>query len=71
MRSKKSCSGEETTAVRRDVTAVDIIMTGAQLAQPLAHVPDWDQVAPAGGNLPGGPWREGRRGAAGTWGDSS
>jgi hypothetical protein len=37
--------GRDDGTVRRDVTAVDIIITGAQLAQPLAHVPDWDQVA--------------------------
>lgn len=37
--------GRDDGTIRRDVTAVDIIMTGAQLAQPLAHVPDWDQVA--------------------------
>jgi AcrR family transcriptional regulator len=37
--------GRDDGTVRGDVTAVDIIITGAQLAQPLAHVPDWDQVA--------------------------
>jgi hypothetical protein len=37
--------GRDDGTVRSDVNVVDIIMTGAQLAQPLAHVPDWDQVA--------------------------
>jgi AcrR family transcriptional regulator len=37
--------GRDDGTVRRDVNAVDIIITGAQLAQPLAHVPEWDQVA--------------------------
>jgi AcrR family transcriptional regulator len=37
--------GRDDGTIRRDVNAVDIIMTGAQLAQPLAHVPEWDQVA--------------------------
>jgi len=31
--------------IRRDVTAVDIIITGAMLAQPLPHAADWDQLA--------------------------
>jgi AcrR family transcriptional regulator len=31
--------------VRGDVDAADIIVSGAQLAQPLPHVADWDRVA--------------------------
>jgi AcrR family transcriptional regulator len=31
--------------IRADVTAVDIIITGAMLAQPLPHAADWDQLA--------------------------
>jgi AcrR family transcriptional regulator len=31
--------------IRPDVTAIDIIITGAMLAQPLPHAGDWDQLA--------------------------
>jgi len=31
--------------IRRDVSAIDIIITGAMLAQPLPHVANWDQLA--------------------------
>jgi AcrR family transcriptional regulator len=31
--------------IRPDVTPTDIIITGAMLAQPLPHVPDWDRLA--------------------------
>ena len=31
--------------IRHDVTAGDIIIMGALLAQPLPHAPDWDQTA--------------------------
>jgi AcrR family transcriptional regulator len=31
--------------IRSDVTAIDIIITGAMLAQPLAHAADWDKLA--------------------------
>jgi hypothetical protein len=37
--------GRTDGTVRADVTAADIIITGAQLAQPLANAPDWDQIA--------------------------
>jgi AcrR family transcriptional regulator len=37
--------GKREGSIRRDVNSVDIIMCGAMLAQPLAHVPDWDLVA--------------------------
>ena len=32
-------------SIRADATATDIILTGAMLAQPLAHVADWDRLA--------------------------
>jgi AcrR family transcriptional regulator len=32
-------------SIRADATATDIIITGAMLAQPLAHVTDWDRLA--------------------------
>lgn len=31
--------------IRPDLTPIDVIITGAMLAQPLPNVPDWDQVA--------------------------
>lgn len=31
--------------VRPDVTAIDIVLTGAMLAQPLPHTPNWDVLA--------------------------
>ncbi len=37
--------GRRDGSIRHDATATDIIITGAMLAQPLAHVADWDQVA--------------------------
>jgi AcrR family transcriptional regulator len=37
--------GRHDGTVRTDATAIDIIITGAMLAQPLPNVPDWDQVA--------------------------
>lgn len=37
--------GRADGTVRADVTATDIIITGAMLAQPLPHVPDWDRQA--------------------------
>jgi AcrR family transcriptional regulator len=37
--------GRHEGTVRRDVTAVDVIITGAMLAQPLPHVANWDQLA--------------------------
>jgi AcrR family transcriptional regulator len=37
--------GRADGTVRGDVTAADIIITGAQLAQPLANAADWDQIA--------------------------
>lgn len=37
--------GRSDGSIRRDVTAVDIILMGAMLAQPLPHVPDWKKVA--------------------------
>jgi AcrR family transcriptional regulator len=37
--------GRADGTVRGDVTAADIIITGAQLAQPLANTADWDQIA--------------------------
>lgn len=37
--------GREDGTIRRDVAAIDLIVFGAMLAQPLAHVPDWDRVA--------------------------
>jgi AcrR family transcriptional regulator len=37
--------GRRDGTIRRDVTATDIIITGAMLAQPLPHAPNWDQLA--------------------------
>jgi AcrR family transcriptional regulator len=37
--------GRDDGSIRADVTATDIIITGAMLAQPLAHVADWDRLA--------------------------
>jgi AcrR family transcriptional regulator len=37
--------GRRDGSIRDDATATDIIITGAMLAQPLAHVTDWDRLA--------------------------
>jgi AcrR family transcriptional regulator len=37
--------GRRDRTIRPDVTAGDIIITGAMLAQPLPHADDWDQLA--------------------------
>jgi AcrR family transcriptional regulator len=37
--------GRRDGTIRRDVTAVDIIITGAMLAQPLPHAANWDHLA--------------------------
>jgi AcrR family transcriptional regulator len=37
--------GRRDRTIRSDVTPLDIILTGAMLAQPLPHVADWDQLA--------------------------
>lgn len=37
--------GRRDGSVRSDVTATDLIVTGAQLAQPLRNVPNWDGIA--------------------------
>jgi AcrR family transcriptional regulator len=37
--------GRQDGSIRADATATDIIITGAMLAQPLAHVTDWDRLA--------------------------
>ena len=37
--------GRRDRTIRRDVTAVDIIITGAMLAQPLPHAANWDELA--------------------------
>ncbi len=37
--------GRRDGTIRRDVTAGDIIVTGAMLAQPLPHADDWDRLA--------------------------
>ncbi|MGZ4332389.1 MAG: hypothetical protein ACXVXL_30885 [Solirubrobacteraceae bacterium] len=37
--------GRRDRTIRRDVTAHDIIITGAMLARPLPHADDWDQIA--------------------------
>jgi AcrR family transcriptional regulator len=37
--------GRRDGSIRADATATDIIITGAMLAQPLAHVADWDELA--------------------------
>jgi AcrR family transcriptional regulator len=37
--------GRRDGTIRADVTSIDIIIEGAQLAQPLPHVPDWERIA--------------------------
>jgi AcrR family transcriptional regulator len=37
--------GRHDRTIRTDATPNDIIITGAMLAQPLPHAPDWDQLA--------------------------
>jgi len=37
--------GRRDGTIRRDVTAIDIIITGAMLAQPLPHAANWDHLA--------------------------
>jgi AcrR family transcriptional regulator len=37
--------GRRDGSIRADATATDIIITGAMLAQPLAHVADWTRLA--------------------------
>jgi AcrR family transcriptional regulator len=37
--------GRRDRTIRADATPIDIIITGAMLAQPLPHAPDWDQLA--------------------------
>jgi AcrR family transcriptional regulator len=37
--------GRRDRTIRTDATPNDIIITGAMLAQPLPHAPDWDQLA--------------------------
>jgi AcrR family transcriptional regulator len=37
--------GRREGTIRSDVTAVDIIITGAMLAQPLPHAANWEQLA--------------------------
>lgn len=37
--------GRADGTIRPDVTAIDIIVTGAMLAQPLPHIPNWDHLA--------------------------
>jgi AcrR family transcriptional regulator len=37
--------GQRNGTIRADITAGDIIITGAMLAQPLPHVSDWDELA--------------------------
>ena len=37
--------GRHDRTIRPDITAGDIIITGAMLAQPLPHATDWDQLA--------------------------
>ena len=37
--------GRRQRTIRPDITAGDIIITGAMLAQPLPHAADWDQLA--------------------------
>jgi AcrR family transcriptional regulator len=37
--------GRRDRSIRPDATPNDIIITGAMLAQPLPHAPDWDQLA--------------------------
>jgi AcrR family transcriptional regulator len=42
---KVLCRGRQDGTIRDDVTAFDIIVFGALLAQPLPHVPDWGSAA--------------------------
>jgi AcrR family transcriptional regulator len=37
--------GRQDNTIRADITPLDIIITGAMLAQPLPHAADWDQLA--------------------------
>jgi AcrR family transcriptional regulator len=37
--------GRAEGTIRPDVTAIDIIITGAMLAQPLPHISNWDRLA--------------------------
>jgi AcrR family transcriptional regulator len=37
--------GRREQTIRPDATPIDIIITGAMLAQPLPNTPDWDQLA--------------------------
>ncbi len=37
--------GRRDGTIRPDATPLDVIITGAMLAQPLPHAPDWDQLA--------------------------
>jgi AcrR family transcriptional regulator len=37
--------GRQEGTIRPDATSSDIIITGAMLAQPLPHTPNWDQLA--------------------------
>jgi AcrR family transcriptional regulator len=37
--------GRDDGTIRSDVSAIDIIITGAMLAQPLAHAADWETLA--------------------------
>jgi AcrR family transcriptional regulator len=37
--------GRADRTIRPEVTAIDIIITGAMLAQPLPHTPNWDRLA--------------------------
>jgi AcrR family transcriptional regulator len=37
--------GRRDGTIRSDLTGVDLIVFGALVAQPLPHVPDWDDVA--------------------------
>ena len=37
--------GRQEGSIRPDVTPLDIIITGAMLAQPLPNVPNWDELA--------------------------
>jgi AcrR family transcriptional regulator len=39
------CRGQQDGSIRPDVTAFDIIVFGAMLAQPLPHTPDWKLTA--------------------------
>ncbi len=37
--------GRRQRTIRSDATAIDVIIAGAMLAQPLPNTPDWDQIA--------------------------